>query len=119
MSTTITHKIDEYKVLLCSRDADWVGSYRYMASITLYSSGQAVASLKFLPGVGNNNDSFYVNGSGLQFLNMNFEDKDFDRVLALLQNETPLYVHLRKTYKGSGGIGSISSDKEPVGEEES
>jgi hypothetical protein len=119
MSTTITHNIDQYRVKLCSRDSNWISSYKYMAIITLYSGGNQVAYLRFRPSVGNYSDSFYVNRSGMEILNLYFEDRDFDRVLALLQQETPLYVNLRKSHQGNEGLGSITTTDEPVGEEES
>lgn len=123
MSSTITYEIERYKVLLCSRHSAWMGSYRYQAVITLYQADTAVAWLKFMEGVGNKQDYYYVGKDGKEYLTVLFEIADFDRVLALLQNEKPLYVHLRKTYQTSGalhlGLGSISSDAEPVGEEES
>ena len=123
MSSTITYEIERYKVLLCSRHSAWMSSYRYQAVITLYQADTAVAWLKFMEGVGNKQDYYYVGKDGKEYLTVLFEIADFDRVLALLQNEKPLYVHLRKTYQTSGalhlGLGSISSDAEPVGEEES
>jgi hypothetical protein len=123
MSSTISYEIEQYKVLLCSRHGAWMSSYRYQAVITLYQANTAVAWLKFMEGVGNNQDHYFVGRNGQEQLTVLFETTDFDRVLALLQNEKPLYVHLRKTYQTSGalhlGLGSISSDAEPVGEEES
>jgi hypothetical protein len=123
MSSTITYEIGQYKVLLCSRHSAWVSSYRYRAVITLYEAGSsvAVATLKFMQGVGNNQDYFFGK-AGEERLILLYEIEDFDRVLSLLQLEKPLYVHLRKTYTTSGalqlGLGSLSSDPEPVGEEE-
>ena len=121
MSSTITYEIEQYKVLLCSRHGAWKTSYKYRAVISLYNGGSAVASLRFMEGVGNNQDHFFGR-SGQQHLVLLYELEDFDRVLSLLQTEKPLYVHLRKTYQTSGalqlGLGSLSSDEEPVGEQE-
>lgn len=121
MSSTISYEVEQYKVLLCSRHSAWKTSYKYRAVITLYKAGAAVASLRFMEGVGNNQDYFYGT-TGKEFLVLLYEIEDFDRVLSLLQTEKPLYVHLRKTYQTSGalqlGLGSLSTDQEPVGEEE-
>jgi len=121
MSSTISYEIEQYKVLLCSRHSAWISSYKYRAVITLYHGGSAVATLRFVEGVGNNQD-YFVGRPGQEHLNLLFEIEDFDRVLSLLQLEKPLYVHLRRTYQTSGalqlGLGSLSSDPEPVGEEE-
>ena len=74
-----------------------------------------------MEGVGNNQDFFYGK-PGQEHLTLLYEIVDFDRVLSLLQTEKPLYVHLRKNYQKLGqlqlGLGSISSDPEPVGEQE-
>jgi len=121
MSSTISYEIDQYKVLLCSRHSSWVNSYKYRAVLTLYRENSAVATLKFMESVGNRQDYFFGR-NGQEYLTLLYEIEDFDRVLSLLQTEKPLYVHLRKNYQSSGalqlGLGSLSSDPEPVGEEE-
>ena len=122
MSSTITYEIEQYKVLLCSRHSARKTSYRYRAVITLYQGESAVATLRFMEGVGNNQDYFFGK-AGQEHLTLLYEIEDFDRVLSLLQSEKPLYVHLRRSYQTLGalhlGLGSLSSDPEPVGEEES
>ena len=121
MSSTITYEIENYKVLLCSRHSAWKTSYKHGAVITLFKAGSAIASLRFQEAVGTRQD-YYFGKPGEEFLTILFEMEDFDRVLSLLQTEKPLYVHLRKTYEELKGIhfglGSLSTDREPVGEEE-
>ena len=118
MATTITHAFDQYRVKLCSRDSGWINSYRYRAIISLYQGSTPVAYLRFMASVGNNSDSYYVDRSGKEVLNLLFEDSDFDRVVAMLQKESPLYVNLRRNYQGNEGLGSITTTDEPVGDEE-
>ena len=121
---TISFPIEKYKATLCSRLTDWDTSYGYSAVITLYSSNRAAAYLRFKDGVGNNKD-YYSGAMGSETLNIFFEESDFDRVLALLQKEAPLFAHMRPTGQSSSngalkyGLGSLSTDEEPVGEEES
>lgn len=117
--TTITHTVDNYLVKLCSRDNGWDSSYRYRAVISLYQAGKVVAYLHFKNSVGNYSDSYVVYSDGTEVLKLLFEDRDFDRVLALLQRESPVYVNLRRTHQGNEGIGSITTSEEPIGEEES
>ncbi len=123
MSSTITYEIAQYKVLLCSRHTAWTSSYGYQAVITLYDAEAAVASLRFPKSVGNKQDYYYTTRNGLNYLNLFYDLADFDRVLSLLQTEKPVYVHLRKGQETSSslkpGLGSLSTDAEPVGEEES
>lgn len=120
----ISYPIEKYRATLCSRLTDWDTSYGYSAVITLYNSNRAVAYLRFKDGVGNHKD-YFSGPPSQETLNILFEEIDFDRVLALLQKEAPLFVHMRPTGQSSSngelkyGLGSLSTDQEPVGEEES
>ena len=116
--SVITHAIENYRIKLCSRDADWDASYRYRAVISCYNAGNVVGYLYFKQSVGNYDDTYYTTRDGVDVVKLLFEDRDFDRILSLLQNESPVYINLRKTYEGREGIGYLTTSDEPVGEEE-
>ena len=114
----ITNEFDNYKVNCCSRASGWRSSYRYSAVISLYKGAQKVGSIKFRGESSTLRDNYFSGRGGPDIVNLQFFDEDFSRVLSLLQQESPLYVCLRKSFSGNDGIGAITTTNEPVGEEE-
>lgn len=115
----INNEFDNYKVNLCSRASGWRTSYRYSAVISLYKGPQKVGSIKFRAESSTLRDNYFSGRSGApHVVNLEYFEQDFEKVLGLLQQESPLFVCLRKTFNGNDGIGAITTTTEPVGEEE-
>jgi len=115
----IINEFDNYKVNLCSRASAWRTSYHYSATISLYMRAQHVGTLKFKAESTTLRDNYFPGRNGApDIVNLEYFDQDFEKVLSMLQQESPLFVCLRKTYNGTDGIGAITTTNEPVGEEE-
>ena len=115
----INNEFDNYKVNLSSRASAWRTSYKWSAAIALYKGSVQVGNLKFWPESSTLRDSYFPGRNGApNVVNLEYFEQDFDRVLSMLQNESPLYVCLRKTSGTTTGIGGITTTIEPVGEEE-
>ena len=115
----IVNEFDNYKVTKCSRAGAWTSSYRYSAVISLFKGTLHVGTIKFKGESSTLRDSYYAGRSGQPHrVNLYYFDQDFPQVLALLQQESPLYVCLRSSGTAKDGIGAITTTNEPVGEEE-
>jgi hypothetical protein len=115
----ISNEFDNYKVNKHSRANGWLSKYRFTSTIGLYKGSQNVGTIYFRAESSSLRDYYYPGRSGgPDLVNLNYFDRDFSSVLAMLQQESPLYVCLRKTYNGNEGIGAITTTNEPVGEEE-
>ncbi len=116
----ISNEFDNYKVNLCSRASGWKSSYRYTSAITLYKGSAQVGSIMFRSESSTLKDNYFPGRSGRpNVVNLQYFDQDFEKVLSMLQTESPLFVCLRKTSNGTEGLGAITTTAEPVGEEES
>jgi hypothetical protein len=115
----ISNEFDSYKVSLCSRASAWRTSYHYSATISLHKGDQHVGNIRFRTESSTLKDNFFPGRRvGPDIVNLEYFDQDFEKVLSMLQQESPLFVCLRKTYNGNEGIGAITTTNEPVGEEE-
>ena len=115
----IINEFDNYKAVCCSRADVWRTSYHHSAYITLYKGTTHVGTIKFQNESSTLKDSYFRGRIGTpNVINLFYFDKDFDRVLSMLQKESPLYVGIRTSPSETHGIGAITTDPEPVGDEE-
>lgn len=115
----IINEFDNYKAVCCSRAAVWRTSFRHSAIITLYKGTQHVGTIKFQQESSTLKDNYFRGRNGApNVINLFCFDGDFDRVLSMLQKESPLYIGIRTSPTETYGIGAITTDPEPVGDEE-
>lgn len=112
---------DEYQVYYWTpKKADRL---KYKITVVLKYNNSQIGTLHFYPDDYSNlpSDSIYAMSNGFR-VNLNFYESQYEHVLDLMRNESPLYLYIsaRAGTPGSTnyGEGDIRTSDEPVGEEE-
>ena len=101
--SAIFHKIDAYKIW-------YYGKNQHRVQIQIYQDAEYVGSLDFREGESQSNE--VIDG---KFVRMGFHKSDYQNIVDLLRNESPLFIWMNETNL----IGGIATDElEPVGEGE-
>ncbi len=100
-------RIDEYRVIIYGGKSGLEPNHR--ATILLFNDdSDCVGSIKFYDPETSLQDDFERHGTIRMFLSSDM----FLNFIDILRNEKPVYIH------GHPGVYYLSTDKEPVGEEE-